>query len=342
MASGKKYRRLPGKHRRTFSQDTLWTGPDHLLWVSTGFYQEEYRRFYYKDIQCIVSRKTDRGKLINLVFGLLSAAPVPAIVYFSLEFPPLAFVLGSVAAIFIVLLLGNLILGPTCETHLRTEVQTQRLYSLKRTRSARKAMETIASLIEKAQAGLESSGKVRTASALEPTPDSASNNYGPDKMGKRHETGAWHFALYLSLALSGLLTAVDFFYPREIVLFGILSGFAISGILCVVALVKQTRSDLPAALSKLTWFALAFLCLCLAAVEIGRFSLSLISFPYDANNFWTFLEKASDISPSDAPVAAAVLFYFISGGLVLGIIGLFILATRSSAEKKEAGDARAL
>ncbi len=333
MASERKYRRLPGKHRRTLSQDTLWTGEDHLLWVHSGFFREKYRRFYYKDIQYIVSRKTDRGKLFNLVLILLSVAPAPAVVYFAREFAPLAYVSGSVAVFFMILLLANLVLGATCETLLHTEVQTQRLYPLKRTRSAAKALAMLSPLIERTQADFESSGRVR-ASASNPPPHSASSAFrsnapGPNKISRRRDNGAWHFALYLLLPISGLLTAVDFFHPRAILLFCVYSGFLISGVVSVVALVKQAKSDLPDALSKLTWFALAFLCLGLAGVETGRFALSLAWFPYNANNFWAFLEKAAEISPSENPLSAAVHYFFIAGGFILGIVGLFILSTRS-------------
>ncbi|MBV8816712.1 MAG: hypothetical protein JO022_00070, partial [Acidobacteriaceae bacterium] len=48
------YRRLPGLTLAPTRRRTLYAGPDHLLSVRTSLFIQEYRRFYYRDIQAIV------------------------------------------------------------------------------------------------------------------------------------------------------------------------------------------------------------------------------------------------------------------------------------------------
>ena len=55
-----KYRRLPGRGRRkqglvflAAAHSSLWLGPDHLLSVDRIWMNEEYKRFYFRDVQAI-------------------------------------------------------------------------------------------------------------------------------------------------------------------------------------------------------------------------------------------------------------------------------------------------
>src|SRR6266550_3445601 len=75
------YRRLPGREAGLLSYSRLWLGPDHLLLARTAFFSEEYKRFYFRDIQAVVTRRTERREILNvilaltaIVFGLLSIA----------------------------------------------------------------------------------------------------------------------------------------------------------------------------------------------------------------------------------------------------------------------------
>src|SRR5438270_7546384 len=76
----KEYRRLPGRgYRRqgswiaaTRTISTLWMSKDHLLCIdSMGGYSEDYKRFYYRDIQAIIVRKTKKHRIWNWVFCLI-------------------------------------------------------------------------------------------------------------------------------------------------------------------------------------------------------------------------------------------------------------------------------
>ena len=64
------YRRLPGRKKGIIGIYTLWQGPDHLLTIDSKRFSEDYKRFYYKDIQAIITRKTIHGKIQNLFLGI--------------------------------------------------------------------------------------------------------------------------------------------------------------------------------------------------------------------------------------------------------------------------------
>src|SRR5213593_2882508 len=53
------------------TRSSLWLGKDHLLNIDSNRYTEEYKRFYFRDIQSITIRKTKRREIWNLVLMLL-------------------------------------------------------------------------------------------------------------------------------------------------------------------------------------------------------------------------------------------------------------------------------
>jgi hypothetical protein len=58
--TGQKYHKLPGRRRGVVFSASLWTGADHLLSVRSAKFQEQYRRFYFRDIQAIVITQVPR------------------------------------------------------------------------------------------------------------------------------------------------------------------------------------------------------------------------------------------------------------------------------------------
>ena len=67
-----KYKRL-ASNRGLGKLHSLWLAEDHLLVVESTGYSEEYTRYYLKDIQAIISRRSSRGKALNAVSGSLAA-----------------------------------------------------------------------------------------------------------------------------------------------------------------------------------------------------------------------------------------------------------------------------
>ncbi|MDB6021130.1 MAG: hypothetical protein JWQ04_987 [Pedosphaera sp.] len=161
-AKQKEYRRLPpffGRRRGVglISVSTtscwLWLGKDHLLCIDRVWFKEDYKRFYFRDIQAIVIRKTENGRIANIVFGALATPPLIAALVTSGGWQVAWFI---VTGFFLALMLINFLYGPTSACHLRTAVQTEELPSLKRLRRARKVLARLRPLIAAAQGELAS------------------------------------------------------------------------------------------------------------------------------------------------------------------------------------------
>jgi hypothetical protein len=119
-----------------------------LLAVCSTGYSENYKRFYYRDIQAIIIRTTNRGKIWNVVF----AVPAALLAFGGILDPAFGRIFTwSWAGILLLCLLVNLLRGPTCVCHLRTAVQLEALISLNRLRTAHKAITKIRSFVDETQ-----------------------------------------------------------------------------------------------------------------------------------------------------------------------------------------------
>lgn len=144
------YKRLPGIKRGVAGYESLWMGTDHLLSVYSARFSETYKRFYYSDIQAVITRKTVAGKILNIVYGTLGGAFL--ILYF--QFPNFQNFFRIGAGVFFFSLLANWLKGPTCICHLKTAVQTEKLPSLNRLKNVQNILKILKPKIEKAQENL--------------------------------------------------------------------------------------------------------------------------------------------------------------------------------------------
>lgn len=161
----KEYRRLTRARMRRkgffvshATRSSLWLGKDHLLSIDSTYFTEEYKRFYFRDIQAITIRTTRRRATWNFALMLALLFWLATLVYdFSTGPPPdttEVVLLGISFLIIAVSLLVNNILGPTSTVYLRTAVQIEELPSLNRVRRAHKVMGIIRPLIVAAQGQL--------------------------------------------------------------------------------------------------------------------------------------------------------------------------------------------
>ncbi len=141
---------------------SLWLGADHLLGVDSGGFTENYKRFYFRDIQAIMIEKTKTGQIWNYIWGV--AVFITLVSAIANRSPgPLSqwngddavgtIVFGGFATLFALFFVINLLLGPTCKCYLRTAVQIEEIPSLRRLHRARKILERIRPLITTAQGG---------------------------------------------------------------------------------------------------------------------------------------------------------------------------------------------
>ncbi len=156
MTAPVQYRRLPGKglRREGFvavarTWGTLWLGRDHVLSVDTHLFSEDYKRFYFRDIQALVIGKTRRGMVWNIVLSLFLALWL--LISFGQSGPTGVTLWLIVAGVFALLLLINVFRGPTCTCYLITAVHQEVLPSLDRIKKAEKVSHILRKHIEKAQ-----------------------------------------------------------------------------------------------------------------------------------------------------------------------------------------------
>src|SRR5262245_40577067 len=115
-AKEKEYQRLPGKGRRPWGRSELWLGRDHLLLVDSNRFAEDYKRFYYRDIQMISVCENARRILWGVVWcvvtglALLICLTAEAPLWFTWPF----------TGFFLMIVLSNWLRGPTCTVSLRT------------------------------------------------------------------------------------------------------------------------------------------------------------------------------------------------------------------------------
>ena len=148
----KMYRRLPGNAAALASYHRLWLGPDHLLAVRSVGFSEEYKRFYFSDIQALIVQKTDRREILNVICAL--AAILFGLLTLAISNPVWNGFWIILTALAVFLLLVNWLRGPTCVCHVRTAVQTEPLPSLRRARTAGRVTALLKPLIEQAQGAL--------------------------------------------------------------------------------------------------------------------------------------------------------------------------------------------
>ena len=151
-------------------RSSLWMGSDHILLVRTSLGTEEYRRFYFKDIQALIVQYTRRQIYLNVTFIAL-ALLVLAIIGFSWNGGVFSVViLGIAFVLFSIPILVNSLLGPCCEVQIRTAVQIEDLPSLSRISRAERVLGRIRPRIQAAQGSLTAEETVERLRAFEQNP----------------------------------------------------------------------------------------------------------------------------------------------------------------------------
>ncbi len=171
MATNKPYKKLPGRHRGFVSgETTLWMGSDLLLLVTRKGTEEDYKRFYYNDIQSFIIRKTIRSMIQNLLLLL----PLFFFVWMTIiaDDEVLAIFMGGFAAMFFLGLAWNFFRGTSCTCHIKTRVQTEKLSSITKLVQAKKIINKVSPLIAQAQGRLPGdTGPITGVEEIKPVDD---------------------------------------------------------------------------------------------------------------------------------------------------------------------------
>ena len=330
------YQRLPGKKKGFITgQHTLWRSKDHLLQIYARWGAEDYKRYYFNDIQAIMTRKTEVGKVINFVmgalaglFGLFAATSASAWVPFN----------TIIAAVMLIILIINAIKGPTCESHLLTAVQTEKLYSLNRLHTAIAVMNQLKPLIERYQGSLQpeklAQQNAQFSDPVKNGPTTRLVQRAPK--ARKHESGRVHLILFALLSLNGLIVAAGFMLTHVGLTFLGTVVMLMMGICVVVALVKQHESDLKHPIRTMTWAALGYVCFSFISGYIISFALAFKN-PEVIQNQWELIKLFANTTPWDSTLMMTVDIIALSSALAIGIPGLYLLRNSQKANRKPAG-----
>jgi hypothetical protein len=131
-------------------RQSLWLAEDHLLSIDSASYAEEYKRFYFRDIQAFFICPTGRRAIWN---GILAALLIMHLLVFG-WMGASATTLVIVAVVLAIPLVLNNLAGPACKVYLRTAVQVEELPSLSRLPRAHRVLGRIRPLIAAVQGPL--------------------------------------------------------------------------------------------------------------------------------------------------------------------------------------------
>jgi hypothetical protein len=143
------YQKLPGRCRGLFVRGSVWLGADHFLSVKNLRFTEDYRRFYFRDVQAIVIRKTPRFYAPVWWLVALLACTVGR-----LFLPPLPRSILSAAIFAIAIWVVAAALFRSCRCHVQTAVSREEIPAWVRLGEARRAVEALTSKIAEAQGTL--------------------------------------------------------------------------------------------------------------------------------------------------------------------------------------------
>lgn len=327
------YQRLPGKKKGfIMGRRTLWRGRDHLLQIKARWGAEDYKRYYFNDIQAIITRKTAAGKIQNIVagslaglFGIFSATSASG--WFPLN--------TIIAVVMLLILLINIFKGPTCATHLLTAVQTEKLHSLNRLKSALAVMNQLKPIIERYQGRIHRDTLVQQSARLSDPKKKAPPTRLVQRLPKirKHESGRVHLILFALLIFEGLIVATGFLLTHVGLTLLDTAVMLTMGICVVMALVKQQQSNLKHPLRMMTWAALGYVCFSFIHSYIISMGLAF-KHPEIIQNQWEMIKLFSNTTPWDSPTMMAMNVIALSGAVAIGIGGLCLLKYPQQANPK--------
>ena len=304
-----------------------------MLQIYARWGSEDYKRYYYQDIQAIVTRKNDVGKIQNFVLGALIGL-----------FGLFAVTSGSdwmlfhafIAVMVLFILLINVFRGPTCETLLLTAVQTEKLHSLHRLSTAQAVMNQIKPIIERFQGHLAPETLAQQSARLDSRVKNRPSTRLPQKTSKarKHESGRVHLLLFALLTFNGLIVAAGFVLTHAGLAFLGTAVMLIMGICVVVALVKQHESNLKHPLRTMTWAALGYVCFSFVSSYMISVGLAFRN-PDIVQNQWEMIKLFANTTPWDSALMMTLNIIALIGSVLIGIPGLFLVKKYQPARRRD-------
>ena len=163
-AATRQFVKLPGRTSYFVGVAKLWAHKDYLLAVTTYFGVETYRRYFFRDIQALMIRRTKARFWWNLAFGVCAALlGLVGLLFWLLSrqignnpamttgWTVFASIVSGIGGIFLIALIWNSLRGPTCVLVAQMATGPQPLPGVTRVGPARKILERVTPQILEAQ-----------------------------------------------------------------------------------------------------------------------------------------------------------------------------------------------
>lgn len=146
----KEYKKISGSTARislvTRSSSRLYLAKDHILRVNMTGWTENYRRFYFSDIQALVVTRNNWWLIGGII--LAGLALVFSLLIIRVQDETAIAVFGTFAVLFGFFSLFFFVPGPSCVTRIYTIAGSESLKSLNRTRKARKFLKLLKTQVD--------------------------------------------------------------------------------------------------------------------------------------------------------------------------------------------------
>jgi len=301
------YRRVRAGGKDIAGRASYWLAGDHLLVVREEGFHERYRRFFHRDVQALVISRTNWGLIFTLIFTALSGLSFLFVV--GTESAEGKWIFSGITALCVIGLLANLLAGPTCQCHLRTAVQSERLPGVGRIKRAHRLIAEMTPLIGRAQSDLPQNPvpppplpePVYFAPAPAPTLPPAAPQLDSHYHGRMHAVA---FTLMLVDAVLGLFYLL---LEHEVIEYLNMAVTLAELGFVVAAIVKQHRTDVPPSIRRILWAVVIFYAVgIVAGIVIGVYIVISSGGRIDIEN----------LSPSQN--IALFCFYLVGSGFMLG------------------------
>jgi len=282
---------------------------------------ENYRRFYYGDIRALVVGRTSRWLVMNVIFSAICAL----FLFLCLVVHERAGMisLGCTSACFGLLLLVNVLRGPTCRVMIYTALGGEPLPSIQRLRTARKVMALLKPRLLAAQGELPADEIPRRlaetaagpVAALRPVISKAGqNNYGGGLHG-------WLFGLLLlNVAVITVYVFAQGLLPGAILM---LVTAAVTGI-AFVAAVKQQGSRLGTGLRNATWSAVVYVVACMGCGYVLMVG-TIIQHPRLSHDQFAIFNEIVRVPVLKTPWVLGIYSFLGGFALIVAVVGFILL-----------------
>ncbi|MBF0570818.1 MAG: hypothetical protein HQL12_02990 [Candidatus Omnitrophica bacterium] len=322
----KEYRKFGGRVGNLTSYTSFWLADDHMLVCEDSGFLEKYKRFYFKDIQAVVVKKTNNGIITTLVVFVLAMICLWFLGHATKGWNIFWDILTGF--LFLILVI-NIFKGQTCNTYIQTAVQKDKLNGLNRVKKFDSFLSILKPLIQSFQGEMdtlilqtqyeEALGKMAVTQR--------------DQSQQIEQESLLHTVLFLLFIIWSFLVGMGYRLNNEPFYYLILFIYLALAIGNIMAVVKQLKINLKPAIKNWAWVSLVFMGLLLLmgyvsviALSIGMAKAHPHAKDFSSMNFLTAI-------PGNHFMKGIFLFaIFVS--FLIGSVGLILSAKPRSEESK--------